>query len=89
MYSSVDIKDEGDKSWSDHLTSMHVHEVGNQLLLTGIFCLQHAITFAINFIQRSTKKKKETETTKDKEKPVVRSDEADSSRTLVSDMVLV
>ena len=39
----------------------------------------------MNFIQRSTKKnKKESEGVKEKEKQTVRSDEADSSRTLVS-----
>ena len=44
----------------------------------------------MNFIQRSTKKnKKETEGVKEKEKQAVRSDEADSSRTLVSIVIQI
>ena len=52
------------------------------------FSFQHPINFAINFIQRSAKKsKKDAMQTKEKEnaeKPAVRTDEADSSRTKVS-----
>ena len=69
------------------LPELFAYRSGIDVLLTYkcVFCFQHPITFAINFIQRSTKKsKKESEAAKEKEKQPVRSDEADSSRTLVS-----